>query len=385
MIKRILHIMPGYGGGIGSYIINIIRSSNPELIINDVASFTTYPDYYKNDVESKGGKTYTLTRIRTKTILRSILEIKGILNKQKYDAVYIHDTDFGALYFSTIARLCGIRRIIIHAHQTNHSDNKGILQNIKFFLYKYLTVSCATQLASCSKMASEFRFGTFYVKKHKVMHLPNSINVSAYEYDINSKEADMLKSSIGVRDNELVLGNVGYFRKQKNHPFLVYIAKALKMRNIPFKLLLIGVGEEQSAIINLVEKQNLKDCVIFLGQRNDVATLFKIMDVSILPSFFEGLPTVAVECQAAGTPILMADTITKEVDMGLGLTRYLSLDAGIDVWCDTILEMSRIPHVSAETRINSIQQRYFTSSSAAELFYKFINKDISSYEFGEKF
>jgi glycosyltransferase EpsF len=384
MTKRILHIMPGYGGGIGSYIINIIRSSKPELIINDVASFTTYPDFYKNDVESKGGKTFTLSRIKIKSILSSILELKDILKKQKYDIVYIHDTDWGALYFSTIARFYGIRRIIIHAHQTNHSDNKGVLQKIKFSLYKYLTVACATQLASCSKMASEFRFGAYYVKKHKVMHIPNSINVTAYEKEISKNEADILKESIGVRTNELLLGNVGYFRIQKNHPFLISIASALEMRKIPFKLCLIGVGEEQSKIIKLVDKLELKNHVIFLGQRNDVANLFKIMDVSILPSFFEGLPTVAVECQAAGTPILMADTITKEVDMGLGLTQYLSLNTNIDVWCDTILEMSRIPHVPASERISCIQQRYFTSSSAAELFYKFINKEISSYEFGER-
>ena len=38
-------------------------------------------------------------------------------------------------------------------------------------------------------------------------------------------------------------------------------------------------------------------------------------DVMILPSLYEGLPTVAVEAQAMGLYTLLADTITPECDM----------------------------------------------------------------------
>ena len=381
-MRRVLHIMPGFGGGIASFVINIIKTSNPSLIINDVASFTNYPDFYKHDVESKGGKAITLNRISLIRLLDFYKELKSIISKEKYDVLYIHDTDLGAFLYSSIARFCGLRRIIVHSHQTNHSDNNGLLQHLKFRIYKYITVACASQLASCSKMASAFRFGSYYVNNHRVMHLPNSININTYQTELTEKELLLIRQEIGLKSNELFIGHVGAFRHQKNHPFMVNLASERKKRGIKFKLVFIGVGCEMNAIIELVRAKELDDYVKFLGQRNDIASLFKAMDVSILPSFFEGLPTVAVECQAAGTPIVLSDTITDEVDMDLGITNYVSLK-NIDGWIQCILESASIPHIDSFNRIKNIENRYFSSEKASDLFYKFINQEVSSYNLGE--
>ena len=43
---RVLHIMPGFGGGISSHVRNIIRGVDKEKIIIDVAGFTDYPDFF---------------------------------------------------------------------------------------------------------------------------------------------------------------------------------------------------------------------------------------------------------------------------------------------------------------------------------------------------
>lgn len=72
----------------------------------------------------------------------------------------------------------------------------------------------------------------------------------------------------------------------------------------------------------------------FLGRRNDVNKLFQLMDVSILPSHYEGLPTVAIESQAAGTPIVVSTAVTEEIDMGMGLVTRVSLDESMDVWVE---------------------------------------------------
>lgn len=78
-----------------------------------------------------------------------------------------------------------------------------------------------------------------------------------------------------------------------------------------FVWLFIGTGYNFDEYVHLAEIMGLGDCVRFLGRRNDVCALYKIMNVSVLASFFEGLPTVTIETQAAGTATVISDSILR--------------------------------------------------------------------------
>lgn len=43
---RVLHIIPGFGGGISSHVRNIINGINKDEVTIDVAGFTPYPDEF---------------------------------------------------------------------------------------------------------------------------------------------------------------------------------------------------------------------------------------------------------------------------------------------------------------------------------------------------
>ena len=64
----------------------------------------------------------------------------------------------------------------------------------------------------------------------------------------------------------------------------------------------------------------------------------KIFDILLLPSLFEGLPGVVSESQAAGTPCVLSDNITRKSDIKLGLLRYVKLEKDIDYWIKAIDE-----------------------------------------------
>lgn len=378
---RVLHIMPSYGGGIGSFIVNIVRSLETNEIVNDIACFTDYPDFYKAEFENKGGKAITIKQIRLKHIISNIKEIRNVINQGKYNVVFLHATDISALWFSIWARSCGIKRVIVHSHQTNHDKNKGFIQKCKFSLYRYLTVSVANQLSSCSKMASSFRFGKNSVSQHKVMHIPNSIDVSRYGIETAGERKLAIRKELGINEDEIFIGHIGRFEKQKNHPFMLQIISQMKSENIKFKWVFIGEGAELPFIKNKAHELGLDDYIVFAGRRNDIPDIFMSMDLSVLPSFYEGLPTVAIECQAAGTPMLLADTITDECDMGLGLLNFLSLSESFDVWATMILQSSSMAHVETKSRIKNIKERHFDSKGASKLFERFILGDISTYNF----
>lgn len=378
---KVLHIIPGFGGGISSHVRNMVNGIDKDKVIIDVAGFTAYPEAFTQEVCAKGGKTITLNNVRINHLFFCVDQYKRILKEGEYDAVHIHMGDAQAFYFSFLAALFGVKRRIVHAHIADDKNSNRKFFAIKQHLNQFLTVCMATDLASCSKISSIFRYGAKRVDR--VMHIPNSINAGQYFEEMSDEDKNSLKKSLGITDAEIIIGHVGFFGYQKNHPFMFQIAKRLKERKVNFVWLFIGSGYNFEEYANQVDDMGLTDCVKLLGRRDDVCNLFKIMDVSVLASFFEGLPTVTIESQAAGTPTVISNTISDETDMGLGMIRRLSLNDSLDAWCDAIIELSSMVPPSIEIRRNNIERRAFTTTTAARLYTRFLKSEILSYQLGQ--
>ena len=77
--------------------------------------------------------------------------------------------------------------------------------------------------------------------------------------------------------------------------------------------------------------------MFLLNLRNDIQELLNAMDVFVLPSFFEGLPVVGVEAQAAGLQVFTSTGVTKELPIE-ELSYYYSLDDGSKKWAENIIK-----------------------------------------------
>ena len=70
----------------------------------------------------------------------------------------------------------------------------------------------------------------------------------------------------------------------------------------------------------------------------------------MLPSFYEGLPIVAIEAQAAGLPLILSDTVSKESAVTDNV-RFLSLSEPLAVWADAVLACRQFERVPTGERI----------------------------------
>ena len=68
------------------------------------------------------------------------------------------------------------------------------------------------------------------------------------------------------------------------------------------RLLFVGAGSEETRLRGVVARKGLSDVVTFAGLREDVPRLLQGVDVVLLPSESEALPTALVEAAAAGRP-----------------------------------------------------------------------------------
>lgn len=104
----------------------------------------------------------------------------------------------------------------------------------------------------------------------------------------------------------LVIGHVALIQESKKQWFTLRLINALREKGYDAVGVFAGECRESEYMVDLekmVEDSGLKGHVTFLGRRNDIPDLLKIIDVLMIPSAFEGFPLAGLEAAAAGVPV----------------------------------------------------------------------------------
>lgn len=104
-----------------------------------------------------------------------------------------------------------------------------------------------------------------------------------------------------------VLGSVGILRDIKRVDVLIKAMPAVLIKYPAAQLILVGGGDEREHLEALAAELHVQRSVHFLGPRKDVSEQLERMDLFVLPSQVEGLPTVILESWACGVPVIAAD------------------------------------------------------------------------------
>lgn len=121
----------------------------------------------------------------------------------------------------------------------------------------------------------------------------------------------------------LTLGIVGVLIPRKGHALLLRAMAQVAPDFPDVRLWIVGDGPERTHLEEQAHQLNLAGRVLFLGQRPDVADLLAQMDVFVLPSFVEGLPTVVLESMACGTPVVISQIAGNTELVEDGITGWL--------------------------------------------------------------
>lgn len=372
---RVLHIMSGFGGGVSSLIRNLGEGIDKDEVTFDVISFTDYPDFFEKVIRNTGGMLFTMPK--SNKIIKLMLFYRSVLRQGNYDYIHCHISGYRGLFFRLLSIPSKGMRFLVHAHATKNED--FINSRFGFFekLNKESTKLTTKYFLSCSKEASLYNYGKKITNSKRIMHIPNGIQINKF---LNPDNAfiERFKNEhnlFGIK----VIGNVGRFNIQKNHLFLVDVIKELSFLKENFICFLVGEGKKIEEVKRYVDDLDLNDKIIFLGRRNDVEKLYHCFDLFLLPSLWEGLPTVGVEAQASGLPMLLSDTITTEVDLNLGLVDFLSLDDNTKTWALRIQQLLNITKPNKDIIIRKFESYSFDNKSSAKLYLKYLKKEISFY------
>jgi glycosyltransferase involved in cell wall biosynthesis len=120
-------------------------------------------------------------------------------------------------------------------------------------------------------------------------------------------QAAELRRQLGIPSQAGVLLFVGRLTSDKGIPELMEAFSQLSDRFPELWLLLVGCFEDGDPLpANTRKSLEAHSRVIFVGPAQDTAPYYATADVVVLPSHREGLPTVVLEAQAAGKPVVGA-------------------------------------------------------------------------------
>ena len=340
---RILQINSGSKnyGGVSSFLFNLYMHIDRECVQFDFLSpeITTY-GLHKDEILQAGGRIYQF-KLKGSSISKKVQfhkKLKKLIKENDYQIVHINSGNFFFNLLTAFAAKCAKVPVrIVHSHNAGDTNNVGI-KKLLTMLMRPLLQKNATHLAACSELAARFMFPSKTVEAGKVQIIPNGIETDRFHYDKEIREN--MRKQMGIED-KFVIGNVARFMTQKNHAYLINVFKLLSKQCDNAVLMLVGQGELQDKIKVQVKNLHLENKVMFLGQRNDVQDLYQVMDVFVLTSFHEGLPVTGIEVQSVGLPMVVSDTITKELKINEEVD-FISLESDIQIWVDTILKYQDI-------------------------------------------
>lgn len=286
--------------GISTVIMNYCMNINLDEFDISIIAGIPIDNGYREKYEALGISVISLPARKTDSMQYYLALKKEFANG--YDIVHVHGNSATMAIELLLAKQSGIQIRIAHCHNST-CRHKG-MHTLLLPLFRYVY----TDGFACSLLAGKWIFRD---KQFEV--ITNGFEVGRFHFSLEKRAETRKKLET---ENAYLIGHVGRFNEQKNHPFILKLFEEYAGVNDKAVLLLVGDGPDFSKIEDMVARHPYKDRIILFGEAIDIAALYSAMDIFIMPSKHEGLGIAALEAQISGLPCLVSDAVPKDVIIG---------------------------------------------------------------------
>jgi glycosyltransferase involved in cell wall biosynthesis len=149
-----------------------------------------------------------------------------------------------------------------------------------------------------------------FLRSNKEVNSHTKINVVLYGLDsdsmITNRFAEKNVSPLQIR-SEMVVGTVARIDSQKDFPTLLRAFKLVKDEVKDAKLVVVGDGPLRNQMELLAKSLGVSNSIQWVGRVDNVKDFYKLFDVFILTSLYEGFGLVLLESMASGIPVVASN------------------------------------------------------------------------------
>lgn len=239
--------------------------------------------------------------------LKALIKIYFIFLKVRPDVINL-GTPKVALLGMIAAKISGVKNRIYTCRGLRYEHEKGRLRTILMNMEK-LTANCAHTINCISNSVKQLGVNDKIFSENKTVVIKkgssNGINIAYFSNkNINELDKQALIKKYGLQDS-FVFGFLGRLIDRKGISELYSAFDKIYKTNPNVKLLIVGPAENsQISDISILDDIQKHPGIIWPGRTDDVPLHLSIMDVFVLPAWWEGFGNVLVQAAAMGVPVI---------------------------------------------------------------------------------
>lgn len=249
------------------------------------------------------------------TDLKSIRQLRKLIRREKYDAVFGH-TPKGAMVAMIAARLAGVKTRVYYRHGLIYTTARGLKRKILKTVER-LTAACATHIVnvspSLSKLAVKDHLNSN--KKQIVIGAGTCGGIDTIDLfnpaNVSEESVSALKLQLNIPDDAFVTGFCGRLCRDKGIIELIDGFKLFQRKHpdISAYLLLVGPYDARDVLPQQIKDEiEANNSIITTSSvpHHLLPAYYSLMDVFVFPSYREGFGMTVIEASAMEKPILVS-------------------------------------------------------------------------------
>jgi sugar transferase (PEP-CTERM/EpsH1 system associated) len=245
--------------------------------------------------------------LRTDRLRFPVLTLRRAIRRFAPDV--LHTRGWSTVDAIFAGRVAGVARIVHGEHGREASDPEG--RNRKRNLIRRVLSPLVDQFVAVSENLGDWLIERVGIPAAKVATIHNGVDTEKFlpvaglaQNDTCSASAALLRRSLGLPVDGVLLGTIGRLDPVKDHATLLRAFAPLARNATPVRLIIVGAGPMQREIESQIATLDLAQSVLMLGERHDVAALLKAFDIFALTSIAEGISNTVLEAMASGLPVV---------------------------------------------------------------------------------
>ena len=243
------------------------------------------------------------------------LRVLAGLVRRRYDVINARDVG-AANSCIRLARYFGVP-LVVNLHGSLAADlySKGMIPG-RGALYRYFSKEEAKCYSACPNIVAvgpQERDNVYRTVHERTKSIPIIHNlVNSQQFFPDSSGSSFLLQKLGIKPESFPVLYVGRLSRRKGVDILIRaFARFAKETCRSAILLIVGTGLELAELKMIASDESISRQVVFCGlvSHSELNAYYNLSEVVVIPSiiyrrYTEGTPTVALECMAAGRPII---------------------------------------------------------------------------------
>lgn len=311
---RVLHVVEATTAGVGRHVLDLAVTMHRAGIDVTVACPQVRQDARQDVsfVDRLQGAGVSVAPVPMQRSIQPLADLRAyrrlarLIGRGDYDVVHTHSSKAGVL-----GRLAAWRASVpAIVYTPNAFAFLGARNRLLFWVYRaterwlgqHLTQAVVCVSASEVMLAQRERIAP----PERLVLIENTIDASVFAQAQDNRAA---KAALGLDADRPVAGFVGRLAAQKGIECFVEAARLATESQANAQFVLVGEGELEGAVRQMITKHHLAGHVHLAGYRPNIPQVMAALDVFVLPSLYEGLSYTLMEAMAAARAVVATDVM----------------------------------------------------------------------------